>query len=152
MKFNCIVPDFLFLGSAILELNVDNKLSMVPEDLIRKFGMDIIFSELTAEEKTWTGKLLLKILIELEQNDKKVCSIDMTLEGAFSSPLSVDEQKFKELVLINGAAALFSVARAKIENISATMFASGKIVLPFVNIYDFYEEKNKKNKAPIIKN
>lgn len=152
MKFNCIVPDFLFLGSAILELNVNNKLSMVPEDLIRKFGMDIIFSELTADEKKRTGKLLLKILIELEQNDKRVCSIDMILEGAFSSPLSVDEQKFKELVLINGATALFSVARAKIENISATMFASGKIVLPFVNIYDYYEDKNKENKAPIIKN
>lgn len=143
MNFNCIVPDFTFLGSAVLKLDIDNELSMLPEDLTRKFGMDIIFSELTTEEKTRTGKLLLKILIELEQYEEKVCTIDMILEGAFSSPITMDEEKFKSLVMINGATALFSVGRAKVESISSMIFASGKLILPFVNIYDFYKEKER---------
>lgn len=141
MKFNCIVPDFTFLGSAVLKLDIDNELSMLPEDLTREFGMDINLSELTVGERTRTAKLLLEILVELEQDNEKVCTIDMVLEGAFSSPLAMDEEKFRELVLINGAAALFSVGRAKVENISSMVFANGKLVLPFVNIYDFYKEQ-----------
>lgn len=143
MNFNCIVPNFNFLGTSVLKLEVQNSISSLTDDLTRKFGMDIITSELSSEEQTRIGKVLLKILVELERDGKNVCTIDMILEGAFSSPISVDEEKFTSLVMINGASALFSVGRAKVESISSLVFASGKLVLPFVNIYDFYQQKEK---------
>ena len=58
----------------------------------------------------------------------------------FLSDEEVELDTFKELVIINGAAALVGVARGKIEAISANIFNDGKIVIPFVNIIDYYKE------------
>ena len=64
----------------------------------------------------------------------------MVLEGAFLSERNMEEKQFKELVIVNGAAALIGVARGKIEAISANVFNNGKIVIPFVNGIDYYKE------------
>jgi hypothetical protein len=49
---------------------------------------------------------------------------------------------FKQLVAIKGAAALIGIARGKIENISSSIFDNGKIVIPFVNVVDYYKSLN----------
>lgn len=40
---------------------------------------------------------------------------------------------------MNGAAALIGIARGKFETISASIFNNGKIVIPFVNVIDYYK-------------
>ena len=55
----------------------------------------------------------------------------------------IEQKAFLELLIINGATALYSIARGKMEAISASVFLDGKIVLPFVNIIQFYHEKHK---------
>lgn len=42
-------------------------------------------------------------------------------------------------MIINGAAALISIARGKIESITSNIFDSGKVVIPFVNVIDYYK-------------
>lgn len=63
----------------------------------------------------------------------------MSLEGAFVSEEGVDENTFKQLVEVNGAAAVIGIARGKIETITANIFNSGKVVIPFVNVIDYYK-------------
>ena len=41
-------------------------------------------------------------------------------------------------MIVNGAAALIGIARGKIEAITANIFNNGKIVIPFVNVIDYY--------------
>ena len=63
----------------------------------------------------------------------------MSIEGAFLSSGDVDEDMFEQLVGINGVAAIIGIARGKIEAISANIFNNGKIVIPFVNVIDYYK-------------
>ena len=54
-------------------------------------------------------------------------------------PLKAESEDFKQLVIINGAAALISIARGKIESITSNIFDSGKVVIPFVHVIDYYK-------------
>ena len=47
----------------------------------------------------------------------------------------------KQLVMVNGAAAVVGIARGKVEAITANIFNNGKIVIPFVNIIDYYKSQ-----------
>ena len=49
------------------------------------------------------------------------------------------EDAFKKLVIINGAAAIIGIARGRIEAMTASVFNNGKIVIPFVNVVDYYK-------------
>lgn len=65
--------------------------------------------------------------------------MELSLEGAFLSQGSISEKKFKQLVAVNGAAAIIGIARGKIETLTANIFNNGKIVIPFVNVIDYYK-------------
>ncbi len=141
MNFNKITSDLNFLGCTIRELKLTNNIVSLSADVIKKFGMDVVPSEININEETRFGKLLLKIVVELEEKNENAGIIELVIEGAFSVPISIDEGTFKELILINGATALYSIGRSKIENITASTFLNGKIIIPMINIYDFYKEK-----------
>lgn len=143
MNFNKITSDLNFQGCTIRELKVVNNIVSLSSDVVRKIGLDIVPSEISMNQEKKYGKLLMKIVVELEESQKNVANIELVIEGAFSTSSSVDEKTFKELILINGAASLYSIARSKIENISASTFLEGKIIIPMINIYDYYKEKKK---------
>ncbi|HHU72182.1 MAG TPA: hypothetical protein GXZ21_09140 [Clostridiales bacterium] len=151
MNFNMITSELNFQGCTIRELKVVNNIVSISSDVVRKIGLEIVPSEIIMDQEKKYGKLLMKIVVELEENLKNVANIELVIEGAFSAPSSVDENTFKELVLINGAASLYSIGRSKIENISATTFLEGKIIIPMINIYDYYKEKKKEIEEMKIK-
>jgi hypothetical protein len=141
MNFNKITSELNFLGCTIRELKIINNIVSLSPDAVKKFGMDVVPSEISVNQETKYGKLILKIIVEFEEKSKNSGMIELVMEGAFSAPASVDEKTFKDLILINGATALYSIGRSKIENISAATFLEGKIIIPMINIYDFYQEK-----------
>ncbi|NLZ82659.1 MAG: hypothetical protein GX915_03230 [Clostridiales bacterium] len=151
MNFNMITSELNFQGCTIRKLKVDNSIISISSDIVRKIGLEIVPFEINMDQEKKYGKLLMKIVVELEENLKNVANIELVIEGAFSVPSSVDESTFKELILINGAASLYSIARSKIENISATTFLEGKIIIPMINIYDYYKEKKKEIEDTKIK-
>lgn len=77
--------------------------------------------------------------VEIEQSEEQKFKLEMSLEGAFLSSRDVDENSFKQLVGVNGAAAIIGMARGKIEAITANIFNNGKVVIPFVNVIDYYK-------------
>lgn len=63
----------------------------------------------------------------------------LSLEGAFLSEGEVDEKSFKQLVGVNGAAAIIGIARGRIEAITSNILNNGKVTIPFVNVIDYYK-------------
>lgn len=51
----------------------------------------------------------------------------------------MEQGAFEQLVAVNGAAAIIGIARGKIEAMTANIFNSGKVVIPFVNVIDYYK-------------
>ncbi len=81
---------------------------------------------------------MIDFKIEINQAEGQECIIQLSVEGAFLSEENADIEAFRELVIVNGAAALIGIARGKIETITANIFNNGKVVIPFVNVIDYY--------------
>lgn len=86
--------------------------------------------------------MIIDFEVELEQTENQKFKMKMSLEGAFISEKGVDEKEFKQLVEVNGAAAIIGIARGRIEAITANIFNNGKVVIPFVNVIDYYRSQN----------
>ena len=139
MELNAITAGIKLLGTTIKDLQIENNIVDIEREEQRKFGININEPKLNKEEDVLYAQILIDLKIEVHQSDKRACKIQLTLEGAFASNGTVSEERFKELVAINGVAALIGIARGKIENISASVLNNGKIVIPFVNIIDYYK-------------
>ena len=66
----------------------------------------------------------------------------VVIEGVFKASNEITDEKFMELLNVNGGAALFSIARSKIEVLSSITYSEGKIVLPMINILQYFSERN----------
>lgn len=83
--------------------------------------------------------------VEVDQSEEQKFKLEMSLEGAFLSMGEIDEMTFKQLVGVNGAAAIIGMARGKIEAITANIFNNGKVVIPFVNVIEYYKSIAEEN-------
>lgn len=142
MELNYVVDDIELLGTTVCELNVENSIVDVEKDSKRNFGMCINEPKFQKSEAGLFGQLRIDFEVEIHQSEEKTCKIQLSLEGAFGSEKEIADSQFEELVLVNGAAALIGIARGKIEVISANIFNNGKIVIPFVNVIEYYKEHN----------
>lgn len=83
--------------------------------------------------------MTIDFVVEIEQSDNQKFKMEISLEGAFLSEEGVTKKASKQLVEVNGAAAIIGIARGKIEAITSNIFNNGKIVIPFVNVIDYYK-------------
>lgn len=138
MELNIIATGIELVGTTIKSLNIDNSIVDVERDGKRNFGININEPEFQQANDKWFAQILVDFEIELVQTEEQGCSIQLSIEGAFLSEENADMETFKELVIVNGAAALIGIARGKIEAITANIFNNGKIVIPFINVIDYY--------------
>ena len=139
MELNLITTGIELVGTTIKNLSVENDIVDIKKDARRYFGLNINEPYFETIEDGFFSQMIIDFQIEIEQADNHKCKIDLSLEGAFVSETGVEEENFKQLVLVNGAAAVVGIARGKIEAITANIFNNGKIVIPFVNIIDYYK-------------
>lgn len=102
--------------------------------------LGITVKELEVHNQIVDAEITIEFDIEIIQADDSSCNIHLSVEGAFLSAPDTKMDDFQPLVAINGASALIGIARGKIEAISASIFNNGKIVIPFVNVIDYYKE------------
>ena len=120
-------------------MNVNNNIVDVERKAKRSFGLNINEPKIEKEDDTFFAQMTIDFEIEIEQSKGQKCKIELSLEGVFISTQDAGEENFEQLVAINGAAAIIGIARGKIETISANIFNNGKIVIPFVNVVDYYK-------------
>ena len=133
MELNLIATGIELLGASVAKLTVDNTIVDIENDAQRSFGMTI------NEPQFQNIEMTIDFDIIINQSDNDNCNIHFTITGAFLSKGKISEEDFKQLVAINGASALIGIARGKIESLSSSIFNNGKIVIPFVNVIDYYK-------------
>lgn len=139
MELNRIATGIKLVGTTIKEISVENNIVNVQKEAKRSFGLNINEPSFENIDEGLFSQMAIDFEVEIEQTEDRNFKLELSLEGAFLSEKDTEEEDFKQLVIINGAAALISIARGKIESITSNIFDSGKVVIPFVNVIDYYK-------------
>ena len=139
MELNRIATGLKLVGTTIKEISVENNIVNVQKEAKRSFGLNINEPSFENIDEGLFSQMAIDFEVEIEQAEDRNFKLELSLEGAFLSEKNTEEEDFKQLVIINGAAALISIARGKIESITSNIFDSGKVVIPFVNVIDYYK-------------
>lgn len=139
MELNLIATGIELVGTTIKEISVENNIVDVERDAKRNFGLYINEPYFETVEGGFFSQMTIDFEVEVEQSEEQKFKLELSLEGAFLSTDGVDEKSFKQLVGVNGAASIIGMARGKIEAITANIFNNGKVVIPFVNVIDYYK-------------
>ena len=141
MELNNVLADIQPINVCIRELSVQNVDGILPPENQQSHNLVVEHSEI----QTVDGKKQQGLRLNLESKIKGTGEniIRLVLEGHFESHDGrIDEKSFIELVKYNGTAALYSIARAKIEELTSLVFSSGKIIMPMINIINYFDENN----------
>lgn len=139
MELNRIATGIKLVGTTIKEISVENNIVNVQKEAKRSFGLNINEPSFENIDEGLFSQMAIDFEVEIEQTEDRNFKLELSLEGAFLLEKNTEEEDFKQLVIINGAAALISIARGKIESITSNIFDSGKVVIPFVNVIDYYK-------------
>ena len=139
MELNRIATGIKLVGTTIKEISVENNIVNVQKEAKRSFGLNNNEPSFENIDEGLFSQMAIDFEVEIEQAEDRNFKLELSLEGAFLSEKNTEEEDFKQLVIINGAAALISIARGKIESITSNIFDSGKVVIPFVNVIDYYK-------------
>lgn len=139
MELNRIATGIKLVGTTIKEISVENNIVNVQKEAKRSFGLNINEPSFENIDEGLFSQMAIDFEVEIEQTEDRNFKLELSLEGAFLSEKNTEEEDFKQHVIINGAAALISIARGKIESITSNIFDSGKVVIPFVNVIDYYK-------------
>lgn len=139
MELNLVSAGIELIGTTIKNISVENNIVDVEREAKRSFGLTINEPYFEAVEDGIFSQMVIDFEIEVEQVEGQKFKMELSLEGAFLSEEGVDEEAFKQLVGVNGAASIIGIARGKIESITANIFNNGKVVIPFVNVIDYYK-------------
>ena len=140
MDLNLIATGIELVGTTIKGISVENNIVDVERKAKRNFGLNINEPYFETVEDGFFAQMMIDFKVEIEQSEEQKFKLEMSLEGAFLSADRVDENRFKQLVGVNGAAAIIGMARGKIEAITANIFNNGKVVIPFVNVMEYYKK------------
>lgn len=139
MELNLIATGIELVGTTIKNISVENNIVDVEREARRNFGLNINEPYFEKVEDGYFSQMTIDFEVEIEQSEEQKFKLELSLEGAFLSSDGIEEDNFKQLVGVNGAAALIGIARGKVESITANIFNNGKIVIPFVNVIDYYK-------------
>lgn len=141
MKTKNFEPSFQMITNSLSEININNTIINISDsdDLSRQFSIDIKELSIEPDEEVKLANLAVEIRVLIEENNSdspKKFDAKIVINGVFTDNINVSEDDFTDKLKINGVAALYSIARGCITNISAQTLASGKIVLPLVNFIE----------------
>lgn len=139
MEFNLVAAGIELLGTTIKNLTVENSIIDIEKKAKRSFGLNINEPYIEKIENGLYAEVVLDFEIEIEESEEEKFTMKLSLEGAFLSEGEVDEKSFKQLVGVNGAAAIIGIARGRIEAITSNILNNGKVTIPFVNVIDYYK-------------
>ena len=140
MNANAHKSHFEFIGSRIVNVEINHTyIAMdINNSKSREFELHHEIGEIfdNGEKQFGNIKLMVDVHVENKNNSEDYYTFKMTIEGCFSIEKSFPVEQFKEMLRINGSAALYSIARGFILGVSAQTMFNGQIVLPLLNFTD----------------
>lgn len=132
MELNKISKNLFFKSSYISKLEIENNLSEYNEHFDKKLTFNI-------DTNPQKGEVTLFFDIAVG-NDKETFKMKLKIIGTFTyNKTEISLEEFDDLLHLNAAALVYSIARGKIESLTANIFNNGKITLPIVNMFDYYK-------------
>lgn len=137
-------PAFQMIANTIAKIEVTNTINNISstQDLHRSFSINIKDLCIEEHEEYKSAGLDVEIITLIQEkntdNPKKL-EIKMIITGIFTDLVDVSNSDFEAKLKLNGVAALYSIARGCITNISSQALAEGKVVLPLVNFIEAKE-------------
>lgn len=128
MELNRIATGIKLVGTTIKEISVENNIVNVQKEAKRSFGLNINEPSFENIDEGLFSQMAIDFEVEIEQAEDRNFKLELSLEGAFLSEKDTEEEDFKQLVIINGAAALISIARGKIESITSNILTAEKLL------------------------
>ena len=131
------VSSFVFLGSRITHFDFDSTIFAFEDNAFDKtIDIKIETKKPLIENNNRVGEVELRIEINLNSKDSssdRQANIHLTISGGFQAPVEMEENGFADMLRINGAAALYSIARSYLISVTSQSFVRGNIILPLVN-------------------
>lgn len=137
-----IQSNFQLIANSISNLVIKNDFVNLDEsqELDKSFSLNPIKEHIEAHDGYKTAGMKLEVeAIVKEKNVEcpRSFSAQFTIDGVFVADVQTSDSDFEEKLLINGSAALYSIARGFLTNISAQVLVDGKVILPLVNFMEF---------------
>ena len=138
-------PAFQMVANTIQKIVLQNTIINISDtqDLHRNFSVetkDIIIENHNEYKSAGLDIEVIAVVKEKKIENPKQFKIEIIVSGVFTDSVETSDEYFKNKLKINGTAALYSIARGCITNISSQSLAEGKIVLPLVNFMEVSEE------------
>lgn len=134
---NEFLSQFQIIGSCIKNVKIKNDFVSLGNGGAVKRKIDVshtITSLGTSEdEQTITGTIQVNIKAVITVQKKKY-SIELAIEGCFDAPAEIGEERFKEMLQVNGLTSLYSIARGFVHSTTSQTLVSGSVLLPMFNV------------------
>lgn len=143
------ISDFQLIGTRLGKIEVTNNFVTLPPSDELDVNIDMGNSKINIPEypnKSNSLEGVLQQYINFSATCKN-CSqdsikISVMIEGFFVTN-EKDKNRFKQMLLLNGNTALYSILRSYVISISAMSLEEGKIVLPMINFTKLIEQEDK---------
>lgn len=143
MDYSTVMSDFQLQGTRILNLDVKNDFINIFDSAA--LATNVSIGNVEPEIKTNGDKLESVFVLQISVTAKdlgssRTITINLSIEGLFTSKNN-DKDLFRQMLLLNGNTALYSIARAHIITISSLVCNRGDIVLPMINFVEMLKAK-----------
>ncbi len=134
-------PAFQMIANTIAKINVTNTINNISntQDLHRSFSINVKDLYIEEHEEYKSAGLDVEIITLIEEKNTespKKFEMQLIITGIFKDLAETPNEEFEEKLKLNGVAALYSIARGCVTNISSQTLAEGKVVLPLVNFIE----------------
>lgn len=143
---------FQFCGSRVLRFSMHNDYVAMPQedDLSTSPAQstDVKYEVVSIEkrEKYYVGILRLHITTGASSTDgntehKNEIGADLWIEGCYVMIDRLSEDDMQKMLIINGSASLYSIARSFISSVTSQSMDSGSLTLPMISTYALYADE-----------
>lgn len=145
---NTFLSWFQFVGSRVSKCKIQNdyvNFNINENDLDIDITPTIHDIQSDEENKCKSGIIELDIVASYCNENNLSLKFELTIEGCFVAPLDAPKDIFYDMLGMNGAATVYSLARSYIKNVYALTADNGSLVLPMINMVELYNRCLKKD-------
>ena len=140
MNTDTIKSSFQFIGNQIKNISLKNDFVELHSTENLKRLMDVTYEITDVHLEPDVDKILgvvdLHVWCKAEDSESgDEIALEMCVSGCFIDDIDVKEDDFKEMLSLNGCAALYGIARAIIISLSSQAMDGGQLILPMVNFF-----------------
>jgi len=139
---NGVRAQIQFIDSRILKIVLDNNLPLSQQSLDFECNIDYALGEIITIENGLQGVVKLSLVISSKEKRKKLLTLQIDIEGAFSCSSEMTQDTFVQFLRLNGVSMLYSIARTNIMTITGLSYPGATIRLPMLNIAALNEMKD----------